>query len=78
MATGKRIVSTPPISELLSIDANVLRTLGKTADEIACMGLREFAELSYAKGIRWNVSADGGRIPGLTITLGSDDQQHVA
>ena len=67
----------PPASELLSIDAEVLRTLGKTAEEIASMGLREFAELSYSKGIRWSVSADGGRIPGLTITLGSDDQQHA-
>lgn len=65
-------------SELLSIDTEVLRTLGKTADEIASMGLREFAELSHAKGIRWTFSADGGRITGLTITLGRDDQQHVA
>lgn len=59
----------PPNSELLSIDQEVLDILGKSVDEIAAMGCREFAELSYAKGIEWTVSAEGGRIKGLTITI---------
>lgn len=64
----------PPNSELFSIDPEVLAILGKTVDEIAAMGCREFAELSYSKGIRWAVSAEGGRIKGLTITIEREQQ----
>lgn len=62
----------PPLSKLLSIDAEVLAILGKSVDEIAAMGLREFADLSFSKGIEWKVSADGGRVKGLTITIQRD------
>lgn len=64
----------PPNDQLLSIDAAVLDLLGKTVDEIAAMGLREFAELSYSRGIVWDVSAEGGRIKGLTITIRNEEQ----
>jgi hypothetical protein len=59
----------PPISDLLSVDAEVLQMLGKTVDELAAMTTGEFAALSYAKGIRWKVNADGGRVEGLTIVI---------
>jgi hypothetical protein len=64
----------PPNSELFSVDPEVLAILGKTVDEIAAMTTGEFAELSYSKGIEWIVSADGGRIKGLTITINHDQQ----
>jgi hypothetical protein len=64
----------PPNNELFSIDPEVLHVLGKTVDEIAAMTAGEFAELSYSKGIIWNVSAEGGRIKGLTITIERDQQ----
>lgn len=62
----------PPNNELFSIDQEVLDILGKSVDEIAAMGCGEFAELSYSKGLLWTVSAEGGRIKGLTITIERD------
>lgn len=68
-------MSALPNSELFSIDPEVLAVLGKTVDEIAAMTSREFAELSLSKGIVWNVSAEGGRVQGLTMTFGEDAAQ---
>lgn len=62
----------PPTNEILSIDSEVLQILGKSAEEIAKMGLREFADLSYEKGIEWTVG-HGGRVKGLTITIERDE-----
>lgn len=62
-------MAVPPNSELFSIDQEVLDILGVSVDEIAAMGCGEFAALSYAKGIEWTVSAEGGRIKGLTIRI---------
>lgn len=71
-------MTVPPINELLSIDPEVLAILGKTIDEIAAMTPGQFAELSFAKGIEWTVSADGGRIQGLTIKITRDDCKETA
>lgn len=62
----------PPNSELLSVDQEVLDILGKSVDELAGMTCGEFASLSYSKGIIWTVSADGGRINGLTVKIERD------
>ena len=70
-------MSAPPVREILSIDPEVERLLGKTFDEIAKMGLGAFAELSYDRGIVWTVSPDGGRIKGLTIRI-KRDQSEIA
>lgn len=59
----------PPNSELFSIDPEVLAILGKTVDEIADMSARDFALLSYSKGIEWTLNPDGGRVKGLTLTI---------
>jgi hypothetical protein len=70
----ERRMPAPPNSELFSIDPEVLAVLGKTVDEIADMTAREFADLSYSKGIEWTVSAEGGRIRGLTMTFNQSPQ----
>ena len=47
-----------PIPEgLIHIDDEVLRILGVTPEQIASMGLREFAELSFDRGVVWQVSS---------------------
>ena len=57
----------PPRNEgRLYVDPEVLQRLGKTEGELLDMGLREFAELSFRKGITWKVGSDGVA-PGLTI-----------
>lgn len=50
------------------VDPEVLHLLGKTEDELLNMGTREFAELSFQKGVVWEVGNDGVA-PGLTIRL---------
>lgn len=64
----------PPLKEILSIDDEVLRLLGKSFEEIASMGLREFSDLSYDLGIIWQVRGEGGRVKGLTIAVKSQKQ----
>jgi hypothetical protein len=59
----------PPTKELLSVDPEVLQILGVTLNQLAELTTGQFAALSFAKGIIWNVSAEGGRIKGLTITV---------
>jgi hypothetical protein len=61
------------IESMLSIDQEVLAILGKTAGEIAEMGLHEFAALSYSKGIVWTVER-GGRVQGLTVSIKHDQE----
>lgn len=68
------MTSKPPLSEILSIDPEVLIALGKTEAQIARMGLHEFAMLSYDRGIEWKVSTDGGRVKGLTIAIRTEQK----
>lgn len=52
----------------LFVGPDVLLILGKTEAELLDMGLREFAELSFSKGIVWEIG-DDGVAPGLTIRI---------
>ena len=65
-------MSTPPLSEILSIDPEVQRVLGMTLEEIADMTTGAFAQLSYERGIEWTIHPDGGRVKGLTIRFVQD------
>lgn len=59
----------PPAHELIHVDPEVLAILGRTVEELAAMGLAEFAELSYRKGIVWKVSADGDGPRSLNVRI---------
>lgn len=58
----------PPVGEMMHVDPKVLAIVDKTVEELAAMGLAEFAD---EKGIVWNVSTDEDGQKGLAIRIGT-------
>jgi len=59
------------LSEIFFVDPRVEALLGKSSTELADMGLREFFELAWSKGVEFQVRQDG-LAPGLTISMSNE------
>jgi hypothetical protein len=67
-------MTVPPIEEILVVTPEIELLLGKSADQIRRMTIRELADAAYEKGFVWTVHSDGGRVKGLTIQVARTDE----